>query len=576
MTTATPPEPHLGDRLLGLVARWRLKKPGAGFRPRIPALATGIGLTRPWQIFSIAALAGMCGTGVVALLNTPPEELQDTDGLIWTALLFIFVLLLYRSLQRTLLRTTSGAVEQALDRLRARMAEKVARLNLRGFESLPQAQLQGGLAHHYATISEATVGILSGLQAFVLLVLTLGYLATISAIAAILSVLVFGVAVQAYLAKRDELSARMAGAAAAETALSAALAELLGGFKELRLDAAKRAAVLAEIRQQSSRSATERGTTAGIFADVIVFGNSVAYLMGATVVFLLPMLGQAESADIPRMVAVVLFLIGPMGAVVSAAKQLATARFAVNALHAFEATLDRMLSAEPSAEVAAAPPFTSLTARGIAYAHGPRSGDTPFAIGPLDFELAAGEVVFVTGGNGSGKTTALRVLLGLYPADAGEILLNGTRIDTQAPEGEVYRQIFSAVFADVHVFRRAYALPEERLRNLAEALETLQISHKVSVEQLVAGFDPVALSTGQRKRLALAIALAEDRPVLVLDEWAADQDPVSREAFYRQLLPRLRAEGKAVLAITHDDRYFDAADRRYHMEEGRMLQVSGR
>jgi putative ATP-binding cassette transporter len=87
------------------------------------------------------------------------------------------------------------------------------------------------------------------------------------------------------------------------------------------------------------------------------------------------------------------------------------------------------------------------------------------------------------------------------------------------------------------------------------------------------GYDPEAFSTGQRKRLALSLALAEARPILVLDEWAADQDPGYRELFYRSILPRIKATGKAIIAVTHDERYFDLADRRYHMEDGRLKLV---
>ena len=73
--------------------------------------------------------------------------------------------------------------------------------------------------------------------------------------------------------------------------------------------------------------------------------------------------------------------------------------------------------------------------------------------------------------------------------------------------------------------------------------------------------------------MALALALAEDRPVLLLDEWAADQDPATRERFYRQILPTLKQTGKTIIAVTHDERYFDCADVRYHMDEGRMQRV---
>ena len=99
----------------------------------------------------------------------------------------------------------------------------------------------------------------------------------------------------------------------------------------------------------------------------------------------------------------------------------------------------------------------------------------------------------------------------------------------------------------------------------------MEMGGKVALDKDV--FDTIDLSSGQRKRLALMVSMIEDRPILVLDEWAADQDPQFRRKFYRELLPLLKARGKTVIAITHDDRYFDVADRRIAMEEGRVVAI---
>ncbi|MCB1035646.1 MAG: cyclic peptide export ABC transporter, partial [Acidobacteria bacterium] len=75
----------------------------------------------------------------------------------------------------------------------------------------------------------------------------------------------------------------------------------------------------------------------------------------------------------------------------------------------------------------------------------------------------------------------------------------------------------------------------------------------------------------QRKRLALVTALLEDRPVYLFDEWAADQDPEFKEVFYHQLLPELKARGKTAIVISHDDRYYDVADRVVKLDTGRVV-----
>lgn len=86
-------------------------------------------------------------------------------------------------------------------------------------------------------------------------------------------------------------------------------------------------------------------------------------------------------------------------------------------------------------------------------------------------------------------------------------------------------------------------------------------------------FSTFALSQGQRKRLALLVAYLEDRPCDVLDEWAADQDPVFKKRFCTEILRSLKASEKTVVVITHDEGYFDVADRCLRLEEGRIAEI---
>ena len=100
----------------------------------------------------------------------------------------------------------------------------------------------------------------------------------------------------------------------------------------------------------------------------------------------------------------------------------------------------------------------------------------------------------------------------------------------------------------------------------------MEILHKVQIVEN--RFTTTDLSGGQRKRLALVTAQLERKPILVLDEWAADQDPVFRTKFYRQVLPALREQGYTIIAIKHDDRFFDVATARYHMEDGMLVSMT--
>jgi putative ATP-binding cassette transporter len=187
----------------------------------------------------------------------------------------------------------------------------------------------------------------------------------------------------------------------------------------------------------------------------------------------------------------------------------------------------------------------------------------------VDFTLESGELVFITGGNGSGKSTFLKILAGLYIPEAGRILLDGARIDDDTRER--YRALITAIFTDYHLFSRLYGIPNPDPAEVERLLAQFELSAKTRLSD--GEFRTLDLSTGQRKRLALIVALLEKRPLLLLDEWASDQDPEFRRKFYNEILRDLNRAGVTIVAVTHDDRYINELDlpaRRLHMEDGRF------
>jgi putative ATP-binding cassette transporter len=179
-----------------------------------------------------------------------------------------------------------------------------------------------------------------------------------------------------------------------------------------------------------------------------------------------------------------------------------------------------------------------------------------------------GELLFLVGGNGSGKTTLAKLLTGLYAPEAGEVRLDGAPV-TDATRDR-YRELWTVVFSDAFVFDRLLgAVAPDLDARAREYLVRLQLDHKVTVSGGV--LSTTELSQGQRKRLALLAAYLDDRPIYLFDEWASDQDPLFKEVFYRQLLPELKGRGKAVVVISHDDRYYDVADRVVKLENGRVV-----
>lgn len=215
-------------------------------------------------------------------------------------------------------------------------------------------------------------------------------------------------------------------------------------------------------------------------------------------------------------------------------------------------------------------PFAGLVLREVCHTYYHEGLDDLFKLGPISLEFAPGEITYLVGGNGSGKTSLAKLLVGLYQPESGDILCNGKPVTDV--NRDRFRQNFSAIFSDFHLFDRLLVGASADLDAQGNGLLTkLNLHHKVQVVN--GAFTTRALSQGQRKRLALVVAYLEDKPFLVFDEWAADQDPVFKEVFYRELLPELRARGKAVLVISHDDRYFHLADRLVRMENGQVIAV---
>lgn len=554
----------LGAAILNRFSRGLPSVSGArailGYRILRPSSLPELGL--------LALLSALCGTGIVYVLNKEAALVQDRQFAVGFALLFVAILLAYRVSQKVLITRTSSAIEQALDEWRCRISRKVTGLSLRDTEELSRGRILDGLARSYEQVSQTIVPLVAGVESIILVACMLAYLFSLSISAGLMTIAVTASLVIGYLGTAASLQRSMQEAGSADVQLARLAEDLVDGFKELKLSPSKRTALHAEMDSVSQSVARHRASTADIISQLIAAGNSASYLLAASVVFILPIISGTDGS-ISRIVTAVLFLLGPIGGVVGAAQQYATARFAIRSIESFEQTVDEKLRAEDHH----GPDYNNFAFLALAhgqYTHVGKDGEQGFSVTDLTIDVARNQIVFITGANGSGKTTALRLLTGLYPLEGGVVSIDGISIATPAPQS--YRDIFSTVFADYHIFDKAYALDDAGLARLDGALTLLDIRSKFPSD-LTEGLNRGALSTGQRKRLALALALAEDRPVLLLDEWAADQDPATRERFYRQILPSLKKAGKTIIAVTHDERYFDCADLRYHMDEGCMKKL---
>jgi putative ATP-binding cassette transporter len=220
-------------------------------------------------------------------------------------------------------------------------------------------------------------------------------------------------------------------------------------------------------------------------------------------------------------------------------------------------TIKRMLS-RPSVHV------ENLKVEDVMFKYKGNEKEEQFEVGPISFEVKKGETLFITGGNGSGKTTLVKLLAGLYVPDAGTIKINDQEVNI-SQLGEHY----STIFSDYHLFQKLYTVDVQNKKpEIEKFLKILEMEQKVQV--IGDAFSTVDVSGGQKKRLALLQCYLEDSPIYLFDELAADQDPGFRNFIYRDLLSRMKEEGKIVIVITHDDHYFDVADKLIKMDLGKV------
>jgi ABC-type siderophore export system fused ATPase/permease subunit len=272
---------------------------------------------------------------------------------------------------------------------------------------------------------------------------------------------------------------------------------------------------------------------------------------------------QIEASSVVNFVFTLLYLLGSIETIMLQFPSLMKARVASNHLMALKGELEQanFKNRLPNGNVL---PLAQLTVADLEFAY----GDGSFRIGPVNLTIEKGEIVFIYGGNGSGKTTLVHSILGLCAPTAGEIRLNGIPVtEENYPE---YKSIFSVVFNNFYLFDEITWEDDFDLPRWNFYVRLFELEGKVTIEDK--RFSTTDLSTGQRKRLALIAALMERKPVLVLDEWAADQDPYFRMKFYTEILPLLQREGTTILAITHDDKYYCCASRLFKMDEGHLIE----
>lgn len=509
---------------------------------------------------------------VLALVSFSAADARNGNpGLRMLALLAIAVGLFAQS-QNAMMSAAAREAEEIIRRLRARLFDAVQHASYMAVASTGRATLHAAMAQETQTLSRTVPLLVIAAQQALTLLFVAAFLAMLS-LPAFVAAAAFGTAAVLVHIRRSKAMAATAGeAVAAEARLFQDFEHLLGGFRELRVNRARAEELADAIEACSDEVRLARTATKRRWAQDFVIVQALFFGLVALMTFVVPLIDAGFPAVALEVTTVALFVIGPISVVAQAIPAIAETEASLDRILAVEAGLVAATGSASEEEVPLAAPVAEIALDGATYVYRLADGTPGFVLGPIDLKLKAGEVVFVTGGNGAGKTTFLRLLVGLLPPESGVITVNGEAL--AVGQRQAYRDSVSAILADYHLFRRLYGIGPIDPDRLAGLIDRLEIGSKVTVRD--GAFSTVDLSSGQRKRLALLVAELENKPVLVLDEWAADQDPAFRARFYREILPTLRRPGRIVICATHDERYFDCADRILDMRDGRISELTRR
>jgi putative ATP-binding cassette transporter len=530
----------------------------------------------------LAILCGFANTWVLMLINAHLKGALATEHEIWKYFaLCLVVMFAYFAARVSIARLSLWSQFD----LRLQIARQWVDKPLYELERDGNARLLSAITRDVDQLSETMRGLPYLCMSYAITVTCFGYLAYLSW--QLLIVLLAFIAVLTVIRRTQtrQYERIISDAHYHAGKLLSTFTAMERGIKELKMNRARWDAFYGGELYQTSESLRDLSFNSEmLFAFITGFGEIGFFLFVAMLIYGIPSVHSISLDLIISFSFTLIYIRVPLGDVLESPMRLIRSRVALNNLeslgvfeHRSSLSVGKLRKLTARERLTAAVEVkdhlpqkieTSLRFKAVEYKYEDTDDEVGFKFGPIDLTIHARELLFITGGNGSGKTTFAKILCGLYPPHGGEIWLDNIRIQPQ--NNNWYTQHFGTVFSDSHLFSKLYGAHDLPQTNavVAEYLKELKLQDKVKFDQ--GRFSTVALSQGQKKRLSLLVAYMEERPFFLFDEWAADQDPEFRKIFYFRLLPELKARGKTIVVITHDDRYYHVADRVLKFEAGEL------
>lgn len=514
-------------------------------------------------IILMSILSGLSNVILVIMVTSViGSEIELKYLLFYYTLTLSLYLLGRRFVQVNLIKITRGIIYD----LKIKLIKKIFSTSFENFEKIDKGRIYTSLNDDVDAIGQSASTFVGLITSIITAVGAFVYLASIAFWATVLTIGLIISLASIYYFVSQRTNSYFEKARDEQNVYMRFLNSMIDGFKELSLWRSKKEEFRRDISVSAKEFRDKRSFADIRFVNAFLIGESLLVVLLGIVAFGIPELfPEIPLYTVLSFVIILLYLIGPINGILNAVPTIMYLRVAWNRVQQFIKDIPK--GSELGTTLARTNTISTFEACNVEYNYRDADGGKVFGVGPVNLNVSMGEIIFIIGGNGSGKTTFAKLLTGLYKPENGCFKINDTIVSS-----EVLGEYFSTVFSPSHLFQKLYSIDTEaKKEEIKHYLKILELDHKVSVEN--GAYSTIELSGGQRRRLALLQCFLEDAPIYLFDEWAADQDPAYRNFFYRTLLPQMKQKGKIVIAITHDDHYFDVADKILKMNQGVLEEI---
>ncbi len=512
-----------------------------------------------------ALISAIANSVIISILNLASDNAQEHEISLKLLGLFSVCMIIFYISKRFILRHATEMTEKSIFKIRLDVIDSLRKAELKTLEEIGKSSIFTRITHDTNFISQTSAVIVNAGQSAILVFFTLIYILYLSVPAFFITVFAIGCASLIFLSRQKEINAEIRNATDKETELFDNLGHFLDGFKELKMNHKKNDDIMDHFKKIAEEGKNLKIVTGLRFAVGYMFSETVFYMLIGAIVFIIPQYTDVNVSTLTKLTAAILFIIGPLENIVSTIPIFFKANIAIGNINRLKDRIkEQVKSDNKKPTVSAYENFNSIKLIDLKFDYKDRDQESTFTVGPINLEIKRNKIYLIKGGNGSGKSSLLKLMTGLYKADSGRIEIDNEKI--QKKDYSSFRELFTIIFTDFHLFDRLYGLKEVDDQKVKDLIKKFGLDNKTDYED--GKFTNIDLSTGQKKRLGLIVSILEDKLIYIYDEVAADQDPEFRHYFYNDFLQELKNKGKTIILVSHDDKYFDTADQIIEMDNG--------